>query len=255
MVHDPLVSETYLSVANALEGRIQDLDAWDRVPSEHDVVREFEISRPTARAALQELERRFVVRRVKGSGTFVNERIPYPIGNRFPPSASRTLGLSGRTATMRLVTVSETSLEPCELDAFSPDRPQRLCVIGRAMEVDGDVVGFGISKVSNAMAPGLRRHLDDIASIWRVLSSQYGITLIRRSIDVSIDTPPDHVARILDTREPSWHLRSVNVDATTGAVVELAESWIRTDRVAVSVHFDRDDRPSDLDDELHERTT
>lgn len=238
------MSETYISVANQLEGRIRDLDVGDRVPSENDVVREFEISRPTARAALQELERRFVVRRVKGSGTFVNERIPYPIGHRFPPSVSQTLALSGRTPHWRLVTVSETEPEPCELQAFAPGRPGRLIEIGRALEVDGDVIGFGVSKIANAMAPGLRRHLDDISSIWRILDTRYGIRLVRRTVEVSLDTPPHHVGHIIETREPTWHLRSVNVDSSTLAVVELGESWIRTDRVAVSVHFDHSDDES-----------
>jgi DNA-binding GntR family transcriptional regulator len=237
-VHDRPVSETYIAVANELEGRIRQLDVGERVPSENEVVREFSVSRPTARAALQELERRFVVRRVKGSGTYVNERIPYPIGAQYPPSASRTIALSGRTATLRVITVSEIESSLAESNLFQDNARQRLCVVDRTMEVEGEVLGFGVSKVSCSIAPGLRRHLDDISSIWRILHSLYGIRLTRRTINVAIDTPPEHVARILDTREPTWHLQSVNVDEATGSVVELGESWIRTDRVAVSVHFD-----------------
>lgn len=239
------MSETYIAVANELEDRIRRLDVGERVPSENDVVREFSISRPTARAALQELERRFVVRRVKGSGTFVNERIPYPIGSKFPPSASRTIALSGREAVLRVITVSEVEPSLTEAEIFGHDAPQRLCVVGRTMEVDGDIVGFGVSKVSCSVAPGLRRHLDDISSIWRILHSLYGIRLTRRTINVTIDTPPTHVAQILDTREPVWHLQSINVDEITRTVVELGESWIRTDRVAVSVHFDHPENAGD----------
>lgn len=247
MVHDRHVSETYIAVANELEDRIRRLDVGDKVPSENEVVREFAVSRPTARAALQELERRFVVRRVKGSGTFVNERIPYPIGSKYPPSASRTIALSGHEATLRVITVSEVEPSPAEASLFGHDAPQRLCVVGRTMEIDGEVVGFGASKVSCSIAPGIRRHLTDISSIWRILHSLYGIRLTRRAINVSIDTPPDHVARIIDSREPAWHLQSVNVDEVTGTVVELGESWIRTDRIAVSVHFDRASDNSDDD--------
>ncbi len=237
--------ETYITVANELEDRIRHLDVGDKVLSENEVVREFSVSRPTARAALQELERRFVVRRVKGSGTFVNERIPYPIGSKFPPSASQTIGLSGHEAVLRVITVSEIEPSPAEGSLFGHDAPQRLCVVGRTMEIDDEVVGFGVSKVSCSIAPGIRRHLADISSIWRILNSIYGIRLTRRSIDVTIDTPPDHVAQILDSREPAWHLQSVNVDDVTRTVVELGESWIRTDRIAVSVHFDHSSSDSD----------
>ncbi len=245
MVHDRVVSETYISVANELEDRIRRLDVGDKVPSENEVVREFSVSRPTARAALQELERRFVVRRVKGSGTYVNERIPYPIGSKYPPSASRTIALSGYEATLRVVTVSEVEPSLSEVALFGDHAPQRLCVVGRTMEIDSEIVGFGVSKVSSSIAPNLRRHLEEISSIWRILFSLYGIRLTRRTINVSIDTPPDHVARIIESREPAWRLQSVNVDATSGTVVELGESWIRTDRIAVSVHFDHAAEPDD----------
>lgn len=250
MIHDRVVPETYVTVANELERRIRQLGAGERVPSENDVSREFSVSRPTARAALQELERRFLVRRVKGSGTFVNERISYPIGSRFPPSASQTIALSGREAKLRVITVSEVEPSPAEADLFDHELPQRLCVVGRMMEIDGDLVGFGLSKVPLSIAPGLRRHLDYLPSIWRILHSLYGIRLVRRSIDVEIDTPPDHVAKIIDSREPAWHLRSVNVDESTRSVVELGESWIRADRVAVSVHFDNVTQPSIVDPRL-----
>jgi len=235
---DLAVPETYIVVANELADRIRRLEAGDRVPSENEVVHEFAVSRPTARAALQELERRFVVRRVKGSGTFVNERIPYPIGSRFPPSASQTIALSGRRATLRVIAVNEEEPTPAELTLFENQAPTALCVVGRSLEVDGQIIGFGLSKVSCSIAPELRRHLEEMPSIWRILQSRYGVRLTRRTIDVTIDTPPDHIAQIIETREPTWHLQSVNVDQVTRAVVELGESWIRTDRVAVSVHFD-----------------
>lgn len=253
--------ETFLSVANQLESRIHGLDEGARVPSENDVVREFSVSRPTARAALQELERRFVVRRIKGSGTYVNHRIPYPIGSAFPVSASQNLAASGHQSSMRIVTVSETTPNPQEALAFLPDTPQRLCVVGRIMEVEEEPVGFAFSKVSCSAAPGFQRHLIDIPSIWRILDSIFQIRLRRRTASVSLDTPPVQVAKILGTREPTWHLQSINVDETSGAVVEIAESWLRTDRMAVTVHFESNPlvQPSSgttsgATDLLHQRT-
>ena len=238
MVHDRIVSETYLSVATQLEDRIQRLDAGAKVPSENEVVREFSVSRPTARAALQELERRFVVRRVKGSGTFVNERIPYPIGSAHPPSISRTLAASGRRTHLRLASVSDDEPSLAEASLFGDAQPRRLCTIGRTIEADDEVIGFTTSKVSSRVAPDIRRHIDDISSIWSILDSVYGIHLSRRAIDITFDTPPEYIARLVGTREPVWHLQSINVDCVTGEIVELGESWLRADRVAVHINFE-----------------
>jgi GntR family transcriptional regulator, histidine utilization repressor len=47
--------------------------AGERVPSEHDLVREFKVSRMTANRALRELMRSGVLARVAGVGTFVGD--------------------------------------------------------------------------------------------------------------------------------------------------------------------------------------
>jgi len=245
------VSETYLEVANEIEKRIHGLDVGVRVPSESEVVREFAISRPTARAALQELERRFFVRRVKGSGTYVNQRIPYPIGSNFPASASRTLAMTGHSASIRIVTVSQTKPSPEEARLFQPDVPHLLCVVGRIMDIGEETVGFGYSKISTMSAPGIQQHLNDIKSIWRIFDSVYGIQLKRRTATVSMDLPPAHIAKILGTREPAWHIQSVNVDESTQVVAEIGDSWLRTDRMAVTVHFEAEkseDQLAQVDD-------
>ena len=50
-----------------------------RFASEHEIAARFAVSRAVAGAALRELENRLLVRRVRGSGTFVNGRIDYII--------------------------------------------------------------------------------------------------------------------------------------------------------------------------------
>jgi GntR family histidine utilization transcriptional repressor len=47
--------------------------AGERVPSEHDLVREFKVSRMTANRALRELMRSGVLARIAGVGTFVGD--------------------------------------------------------------------------------------------------------------------------------------------------------------------------------------
>ncbi|NIY62706.1 hypothetical protein SMALB_0626 [Streptomyces malaysiensis] len=66
-----------------------------RVASEAEIARRFGVGRAAARAAVQELERRFVVRRTQGSGTFVNRRIDYVISRSAPPSWSATIAAAG----------------------------------------------------------------------------------------------------------------------------------------------------------------
>ncbi len=55
------------------------LQAWDQLPSEQFVADHFHVSRPTVRQAWQELERRRLIIRDHGKGTFVNGRTDSPV--------------------------------------------------------------------------------------------------------------------------------------------------------------------------------
>src|SRR5450755_4429117 len=69
----------YLQVADQLEEQIATLEAGEPMPSEHELARDHDINRLTARAALEELERRYLVRRQQGRRTIVSRRIDYPL--------------------------------------------------------------------------------------------------------------------------------------------------------------------------------
>ena len=88
--------------------------------------------------------------------------------------------------------------------------------------------------------------MGEISSIWRILHEKYGVDLIRRNVTVTLDNPPNYVAAIIESHEPSWHLRSLNIDHESRKVVELGESWLRADRFSVDFTFG-------IDEVSHER--
>ncbi len=63
----------YLQIKNELLHRIHtgDLQPEDRIPSEHQLSRQFHVSRLTVQRAIRELVAHGMLRRVQGSGTFV----------------------------------------------------------------------------------------------------------------------------------------------------------------------------------------
>lgn len=100
---------SYLEIAATLGDQLSAAPTGAQVPSEHALMAAHGVSRPTARAALQELQQRYLVRRVRGSGTFVNRRIDYVIGAHVPPSGTATFARSGVTAGHRVLGVSVTT--------------------------------------------------------------------------------------------------------------------------------------------------
>jgi DNA-binding GntR family transcriptional regulator len=81
----------YTEIVAALACELAGSPVGSRVASEHEIAARFSVSRAAARAAVQELENRLLVRRVQGSGTFVNHRIDYVISPRKAPSWHQTV--------------------------------------------------------------------------------------------------------------------------------------------------------------------
>lgn len=66
----------YEQIAAILAARITDgtYPPRRRIPSEADIVSEFDVSRPTARAAVQLLVERGLVQTVRGKGSYVTDQ-------------------------------------------------------------------------------------------------------------------------------------------------------------------------------------
>jgi len=85
----------YLEIADELATELRGAAPGAKVDGEHGIGRRFGVGRAAARAALQELERRLLVRRVQGAGTFVNRRIDYTISHDRRPSWHETVAAAG----------------------------------------------------------------------------------------------------------------------------------------------------------------
>ena len=93
---------TYQVLADELAKEIVAVEPGERLPSEVELAERYSVSRLTARAAVQELERRYLVRRAKGSGTYVAHRVDYVISPRFT-SWTEMVHRAGATTTRPIV--------------------------------------------------------------------------------------------------------------------------------------------------------
>lgn len=242
---------TYLDLADDLARRLRRASAGSRVPSEHELAAAHDVSRPTARAALQELERRYLVRRVRGAGTFVHQRIDYVIGPDTPPSWSEAMLAAGHQPTSRIEkrrchTAGSALRVRLEIPT---DGIRRVTSLVRSTYLDGHASGLSTSHVPEDLAPDLSARLADTAghrsarrrskgghvSLYHMLKDGYGLEPVRTWTTASLEIPPsDIAARIgLEAPEPTWFVQSVNRDRTTWRPVEHTQSWLRADMYRV----------------------
>lgn len=105
----------YEQIASYLRGMVADSSPGDRLPSEAELCERFDVSRMTARQAVQLLANDGLIERKRGAGTFVRaHRVPRDLGS--PLSFSGSMRARGMT----------TSSETLQWGEIEPDPDERI---------------------------------------------------------------------------------------------------------------------------------
>lgn len=225
---------TYLELADGIAATLGAVG--DRVVSENELAELHGVSRPTARAALQELERRYLVRRVRGAGTFVSRRIDYVISHDTAPSASATLRLVGCEPEVEVVaarTIGAPADVAMHLDVM---RSTPVVHVQRLIKVEGIVTSWTTAFLIARLVPGIAAHVRSQTSLFEVLRCVFGLEAQRRWSRANTEVPPDAVTAALELegRPPTWLLEGVNHDrANPRQAIEFTRSWMRADVINV----------------------
>lgn len=230
-----MTEQRYRAIADELEGEIAGLRPGTRLDSEHTLMARFGVSRAAARAAVQELERRLRVRRVRGSGTFVSERIDYVISSDRRPSWHRTVLAAG--AVPRSV-VRESALAPlpAECALRLEVAPGTLAHhMTRLSYINDAIAACGSEWVTYEAVPDLAAGMRVEESLDEVLRQMGHVRAVRSWCRVASDIPAPEVQERLQlvTAAPVWVVESVNRDADTGRPLTYSTSWMRGDAVRV----------------------
>ncbi|WP_037067802.1 GntR family transcriptional regulator [Pseudonocardia acaciae] len=234
-----MTSTRYLKIAERLATELAGRPPGSRVASEPELAERFGVGRAAARSALQELERRLLVRRVQGAGTFVNRRIDYVISHSRPPSWHATVEAAGATPRSQVKSVQRVEL-PAEL-AERLERPAGSPVhrIVRNFYIDDLLATWTEEWVPVDVAPDLDLALHAVESIDLVLRQMGRAHPVRAWCRVSFEVPPAEVLRGLgvEASVPVWLVDSVNRDAEDGRVLMSSSAWTRADAVRVVVEL------------------
>jgi len=224
------VSPRSAVIADELETELRDVPVGARMPSEHVLAARFAVNRSTARAALTELERRMVVRRVPGFGTFRRGPLTYVVGPHTPPSFSASVRAGGGRPGHRLLSCATRRAVALERDHLDLGAGAGVWVVERIFLVNGEKAAFATSVLPHRGMPGLDRALADAGSLHTALRRRYGITTARSSYRLGWTDAPPRVTEHLGggDRGGLWLAESVN-RAAGGPRIEYSRTYLRPD--------------------------
>jgi GntR family transcriptional regulator len=226
---------SYLTLADRLADTLVGVEPGTRLPSEHDLSGSEGVSRITARAALQELERRHLVRRTRGAGTFAALRIPYPIRDVADPSWSQIVRDAGHEPSYADVQVDSLRAPADLARTLEIPRGRTLTRLRRTGFVDGQPASHGTTYLPADLVPDLASALAKEPSITKVLREVYGHEPERLWSRVEISTAPAGNAERLGLvgRPPAWCVDSANRCTRTGRPLQVGRGWFRADTFQV----------------------
>lgn len=230
---------SYLLLSDELEAKLLSASPGDPVASEAELARQYRVSRLTARAALQELERRHLVRRIQGRGTFVLRRVDYRISTDGPPSFTEIVTAAGGHPKTTVERVRERAATAAERRALALPERARVVELTRRRWLEGEPVGLGQSVMPAELAPDLARHVEGGQSLYKVMVEQYDLQPRRAWFRSEVVVAPQGVARQLDLRNRSdlYHNQGRLESDRLNRPIEINDGWLRTDLFNVVVEI------------------
>ena len=235
-----MTSARYLDIADELASELAACAPGTRVASEPELANRFGVGRAAARSALQELERRLLVRRIQGAGTFVNRRIDYVISRSRPPSWHATVIASGATPRSQTKEVQRIALAAEDVDQLGWPVGTPMYRIERHFFIDDLLASVTQELIPVAAVPDLDIALRSVESVDMVLRQLGGARPVRAWCRASLDIPPVDVLRGLgiEASVPVWRIDSISRDAESGRVLLSSSAWTRADAVRVVVELE-----------------
>lgn len=226
------VGTLYHQILLSLTGRIEsgEIGVGDRLPSEADLVADFEVSRTTARRALDELRRQGLVRREPGRGTFLaSPRLRSNLA--YLHSFSEEIERWGYTPGARLVLRERRAADEEVAARLEIEAGDRVLFVRRLRLADDRPIFVCDSHLPIGRFPVLEGADYGSVSLSKLFEERTGLEVEHARQWIGAATANDDVAGLLEIPPGVPVLRVRRVTLVTGdAPVESVEAYFHPER-------------------------
>lgn len=212
--------------------------AGERLPPDAVLAREHGVNRHTVARALEHLQRKGLVSRVRGHGTFVSPgRLEYRIAPNM--SFSNSVARMGRRNRQLIVGVSRHPADAALAEQLRIPAGSAVVTLER-VRYAGDVPLALLRKhYSDAVVPALERHVGRFVSTRAVIRHRYGLEVVRARSEIEIDPADPTVAGHLGVASGAPLLKITSLDTLPdGTPVEYGHAFFRGDAARIQVTLD-----------------
>jgi GntR family transcriptional regulator len=216
-------------VRDALLAMLERLEVGQAIPAERRLAADLGVSRPTLRAAIDELVREGLLHRRHGSGTYVSEpKIAVPLTMT---SFSEDMARRGMRAASRVLSFGHVSAGAKVGQRLRISPVEGVWAIERLRLADDETMAIELLHVPRRIAPGLRREDLEQRSFHELLRERFGHVIASGVQTIEPTVTSEVEARILGVpvHSPAFLFERVT-ESDEGVVLEYVRSIYRGDR-------------------------
>lgn len=219
----------YMRIRRRIEERIErDIyPTGSMIPSEKDLAEEFGTTRLTIRSAVDELVRRGQIRRVRGKGAFVAQKVP--VAYERTGGFRESVRASGGEPSVRILARSKRYAGPYYANLFGIAEDDLLYSIRRLNFVNGDPVSIEMAFIPCLLFPTIEDIDVSVFSLYETYE-MLGRTpvMAQEKLDIEAVGARDAVLLGLEQGDLVLLLECVSYDAS-GQAIEYVKSFNRGD--------------------------
>jgi GntR family transcriptional regulator len=212
----------------------------EKLPSENELAKKFDVSRVTIRRALQSLESESIIYRCQGLGSFVSdERTPHNMIKL--TDFNEDMSRAGLEASSVVKDVKTVDAPDWLADLLQIDPGNKVMQIDRLRLADGGPVAY-----DSTWLPILYGQLldpDDLSdsTIYRILEEKYEIPVVRGCYKMSAENANSHLAEQLNVKKNTALFLIDRISFTIGEKpLYYQKRYYRSDKVIYEMTLERE---------------
>jgi GntR family transcriptional regulator len=227
-----------VKVRDQLRQLIDDRPPGALIPSERDLSLQFGVSRPTLRAAIEDLARDGLLVRHHGRGTFTNARRVSQELAPTAPAADFTVPPADGTWRSRVEQFTIEPAGPRIAKRMQVSPSEDLLYVCRVRIVDDEPMAIEMIRIPVSLVPGIEPADFESGSLYQLLRMRYEV-IVTDAVQTTEPTVTDAAeSRLLGVPlyAPALLFERTTKDGD-GRVIEYARSIYRGDRYRITTHL------------------
>lgn len=214
--------------------------AEEKLPSENELAKKFNVSRVTIRRALQSLENEEMIYRCQGLGSFVSDHRTSHNLIRLT-DFSEDMANAGLEATSKVLEFKSVETPAWLANLLEIDEATRVLQIDRLRLGDGEPVAFDSTWLPILYGQLLEENELSDTTIYKILEEKYDIPINRGCYRISAEISSDVLSEALNIPENSPLLLIDRLSFTIGdKPVYYQKRYYRTDKVKYEMTLERE---------------